>query len=206
MYTFYFAPGACSLAVQIKLQAIAQPYQSISINLKQRQHMTEAFSRINPLQRVPVLEFDGEYFSEAMALLLLLEYRHPQNLLPESPVLLAKVLQKMNWLSNTLHIDFAALWRPVRFSADDTVQQQLSAEAKVRLLAHFELLNDELAQCKYWLSDSLTLADYYLIPFLRWGKVVLPEVALLTQIQRYLDVMAKRPEVSAALKMEGISL
>lgn len=206
MYTLYYAPGACSLAVQIKLQAIATPYQHVAVNLKQRQHLTEEFARINPQQRVPVLSVNGENFSEAMALLLLLEHRHPQGLLPEDPSMLGRVLQKMSWLSNTLHTDFAALWRPVRFSADAAVQQLLTREAEVRLLQHFQALEQALSATTYWLSDQLTLADYYLLPYLRWGNLVLAGVADLPRIQHYLQKMAELPEVKAALALEGITL
>jgi glutathione S-transferase len=206
MYTLYYAPGACSLAVQVKLQAIGEPYQRISLNLKQLQHLTEEFQRVNPLQRVPVLEVNGEYFSEAMALLLFLEQRHPQGLLPEAPQLLARVLQKMNWLSNTLHIDFAALWRPLRFSQDASVQQQLSAEARPRLVQHFVAIDKELSATGFWLSEQLTLADYYLLPFLRWGNIVIAEVSGLTAIQSYLARVAELPEVKAALELEAITL
>ena len=185
---------------------MAVPYQKISVNLKQRQHLSEAFKRINPSQRVPALEFNGEYFSEAMALLLFLEQCHPQGLLPALPELLARVLQKMNWLSNTLHIDFAALWRPVRFSDNEDVQQQLSAEAKARLRNHFETIDEDLSTTRFWISEELTLADYYLLPFLRWGNIVITEVAGLTAIQRYLASMAALPEVKAALELEAISL
>lgn len=206
MYTLYYSPGVVSLAVQIKLQAIGEPYQQALIDLKKRQHLTEEFSRLNPRQLLPVLEFNGEYFSEAMALLLFLEQRHPQGLLPGEPNLLAKVLQKMSWLSNTLHTDFAALWRPIRFSNDDTVQQQLSSEAKKRLSGHFETIDKELQSAKFWLAGQLTLADYYLLPFLRWGNMAIPGMADLEATQRYLAAMAELPEVKAALALEGISL
>lgn len=206
MYTLYYAPGACSLAVQIKLQAIAVHYHRISINLKQRQHQTEAFTRLNPNQRVPVLELNGEYYTETMALLLFLEQRHPQGLLPEHAPLLARVLQKMNWLSNTLQVDFAMLWRPVHYSQNEDVQQQLSGEAQVRLLQHFADIDKELCDTTFWLSEQLTLADYYLLPFLRWGNKAFSEVAALTGIQRYLAGMATLTEVKAALEVEAISL
>jgi glutathione S-transferase len=206
MYQLYYSSGACSLAVQVKLQKAAVAYQPIKVELSKGQHLTEQFRQLNPASRVPVLVFEDTALTEAMALLLWLEHRHPQDLLPEEPRLQAQVLAKMAWLSNTLHIDFAALWRPQRFIADPLQQQLLSQEAQVRLLQHFVQLDRELALHRYWLSHQLTLADYYLLPFLRWGLSAVPGVTELTHLQTYLDKLGALPEVQAALALEQLPL
>lgn len=206
MYQLYYSSGACSLAVQVKLQKTALPYQAHKIELSQGQHQTEQFRQLNPAERVPVLVFEDVALTEAMALLLWLEQRHPQGLLPLDPVVQAKVLAKMAWLSNTLHIDFATLWRPQRFVSDKEQQRGMTSEAQLRLLQRFVQLDQELAQHKYWLSDQLTLADYYLLPFVRWGIFAVPGVTELLHLQAYLDRLGSLPEVIAALNLEQLSL
>lgn len=206
MYQLYYASGACSLAVQVKLQKAAVAYQAHKVELGLGQHQTEQFRQLNPAERVPVLLFEGAALTEAMALLLWLEQRHPQGLVPVEPILQAKVLAKMAWLSNTLHIDFATLWRPQRFTADKQQQQSISLEAQPRLLQRFVQLDHELAQHSYWLCDELTLADYYLLPFIRWGHSAVEGVRQLGHLQAYLDRMGTLPEVQAALALEQIPL
>lgn len=206
MYQLYYASGACSLAVQVKLQKAAVPYQAHKVDLAAGQHQTQDFRQLNPAQRVPVLLFEDTPLTEAMALLLWLEQRHPQGLLPSDPLLQAKVLAKMAWLSNTLHIDFATLWRPQRFIADQQQQRALTLEAQHRLLQRFTQLDQELAQHHYWLCPQLTLADYYLLPFIRWGLFAVTGVAQLSHLQAYFDRMGALPEVQAALALEQITL
>lgn len=206
MYQLYYSSGACSLAVQIKLKKAAVPYQPVKVDLAQGQHQTDSFRQLNPAERVPVLIFQDTALTEAMALLIWLEQRHPQGLLPAEPLLQAKVLAKMTWLSNTLHIDFATLWRPQRFVLDAGLKTAVSTQAQPRLLQRFTELNRELAQHQYWLSDQLTLADYYLLPFIRWSLSAVPGVAQLHSLQQYLDRMGELPEVKAALELEQIPL
>lgn len=206
MYQLYYSSGACSLAVQIKLKKASVPYVPIKVDLGLGQHQTESFRQLNPTERVPVLVFEDTALTEAMALLIWLEQRHPQALLPTDPLLEAKVLAKMAWLSNTLHIDFATLWRPQRFAQDALLKTALSTDAQPRLLQRFTELDNELAQYQYWLSDQLTLADYYLLPFIRWGLFAVPGVAELQSLQKYLDRMGALPEVKAALELEQIPL
>lgn len=206
MYQLYFASGACSLAVQVKLQKAAVPYQAHKVDLATGQHQTADFRRLNPAERVPVLLFEDSALTEAMALLLWLEQRHPQALLPAGAALQAKVLASMAWLSNTLHVDFATLWRPQRFSHDQTLQRQLSQEAQNRLLQRFTDLDQQLALHQYWLCDQLTLADYYLLPFLRWADAAVTGADQLRHLQAYLDRLGALPEVQAALATEQIPL
>lgn len=206
MYQLYYSSGACSLAVQIKLQKAAVSYLPVKVDLNLGHHQTESFRQLNPAERVPVLLFEGFALTEAMALLVWLEQRHPQNLLPADPLLQAQVLAKMAWLSNTLHIDFATLWRPQRFIDDLQLQHALRTDAKPRLLQRFTELDKELAKHNYWLSDQLTLADYYLLPFIRWGLFAVSGVAELQSLQKYLDRMGALPEVKAALELEQIPL
>ncbi|MCL2920218.1 glutathione S-transferase family protein [Shewanella litorisediminis] len=205
MYTLYYSPGACSLAVQVKLQATGVAYKPELVDLKKGNHLTPDFAKVNPVQRVPVLEFSDHYLTEAMAILLWLE-QHPQGLLPGNPVLHARVLQKMNWLSNSLHQDFAALWRPQRFTENSDIQAQISHAAMQRLIGSFECLERELGQFTYWLDDTLTLADYYLLPFLRWGHAAVEQVQHFHELTRYVERLGKLPEVISALEVERISL
>ena len=70
MLTLYYAPGACSMAAHIALEESGEKYQPQKVDLANGEQRTEAYLKINPQGRVPVLRLDdGEPLSENTAIL-----------------------------------------------------------------------------------------------------------------------------------------
>src|SRR3989442_15570844 len=53
MMTFYYAPGACSMAAHIVLEESGEKYQPQKVDLAGGEQRTEAYLKINPQGRVP---------------------------------------------------------------------------------------------------------------------------------------------------------
>jgi glutathione S-transferase len=58
MLTLYHKPGSCSLASHIVLEESGEPYALQPVDLAAGEQRTEAFLKINPQGRVPVLILD----------------------------------------------------------------------------------------------------------------------------------------------------
>src|SRR5882672_6819525 len=72
MLTLYYAPGACSMAAHIVLEETGEKYQPQKVDLANGEQRTDAYLKINPQGRVPVLGLDsGEALAEAKALSLI---------------------------------------------------------------------------------------------------------------------------------------
>ena len=70
MLTLYYKPGSCSLAAHIVLEESGEPYALQPVDLAAGEQRTEAFLKINPQGRVPVLILDdGEPLTENTAIL-----------------------------------------------------------------------------------------------------------------------------------------
>src|SRR4051794_9328953 len=88
MFKLYYSPGAVSLATHIALEEAALPYSLTKVALRQAEHLTEAYRRIHPLQRVPALELEsGEILTETPALLWYIAERAPHAELMPSDLL-----------------------------------------------------------------------------------------------------------------------
>lgn len=87
----YFRSSA-SYRVRIALQLKGMPYDYVPVHLARGDHRGEAFSRISADRLVPVLEDDGEHFSQSMAIIEYLDEIQPEPaLLPGDPAARAHV-------------------------------------------------------------------------------------------------------------------
>ena len=70
MLGLYYAPGACSMAAHIVLEESGEKYEPIRIDLAKGEQRSEAYLKLNPLGRVPVLRLDdGTALAENTAIL-----------------------------------------------------------------------------------------------------------------------------------------
>jgi glutathione S-transferase len=70
MLTLYFTPGACSLAAHIVLEESGEKYATQVVDLVGGEQRTDAYLKLNPQGRVPVLRLDdGEPLTENTAIL-----------------------------------------------------------------------------------------------------------------------------------------
>ena len=91
MLTLYYKLGSCPLAAHIVLEEIGEPYALRPVDLAAGEQRTEAFLKVNPQGRVPVLIVDdGKPLAENTAILPYLGKRFglwPAELLAEANAL-----------------------------------------------------------------------------------------------------------------------
>jgi glutathione S-transferase len=84
-HTLYYSPGSCSLAPHIVLEEIGLPYSLSLASTSDGTTRSEAFRRLNPKGRVPVLVSGDFVLTEAPAILLHLALSNPSaGLVPAS--------------------------------------------------------------------------------------------------------------------------
>jgi glutathione S-transferase len=201
----YYSPGACSMAVHVVLEQLGAAFEPIAVPTNEGAQHRPEYRAVNPLARVPALVVGEVVLTEAAAILLYLESTHPgRGLMPADPLARAKLLSLMGFLASTLHIHYAMLWRPERFSDDATARERIKAFARPSLQAshaHLETLMPEQG----WLGgEHLSLADAYLLPFMRWAwRVGLPLAQWPRQL-RWAHRAFALPVVQRVQQREGI--
>lgn len=207
MLTLFYSPGACSLAPHVILEELGLEFERRPVFISEGQQLSQDYLGINPRGRVPALIADGVIITEVPAILTYLASLKPDvGLLPPvGSVALGKCQEIAAWLSSTLHIDYAQLWRPERFLPQGADSSALVDHARTLIQRH-------CAEVESWikgpwvLGGHYSIADAYLLPFYRWGNRIglkmaddFPRWAAWTQ--RMLD----RPAVARAIGAEGIS-
>jgi glutathione S-transferase len=105
MLTFYFVPGASSMAVHIALHEIGVPFEGKPMSFKNNDMRAPDYLKLNPEGKVPTLIIDGRPLTEVAAILFYLAKRFPDaRLLPRDDIEAdAQALSWMSFAASTLH-------------------------------------------------------------------------------------------------------
>ena len=207
MLTLFYSPGACSLAPHVVLEELGLEFERRPVRIAEGEHLSDDYLKINPRGRVPTLIAEGKVVTEVPAILAYLgSLRRDAGLLPPDGSLeLARSLELAAWLSSTLHIDYAQLWRPERFlpaGADSAVLVEHARE----LIRRHSLEAESWIRGPWVLGPSYSIADAYLLPFYRWGnRIGIPMAAHTPRWAEWTRRMLDRPAVARVIAIEGIS-
>ena len=81
----------------------------------------------------------------------------------------------------------------------------VKASADARLDAAYSVVNEALERGgPYLLGDAISIADFYLLMLVSWGRSQKNHAAALPAIRRCVDRVAARPSVQRAAATEGI--
>lgn len=202
----WYSPGACSLAPHIMLNETGAAYEAIKVAIKDGAHLTEAFARLNPKKRLPVLALDDEVITELPAIATAISHLAPErHLMGKSPLETARVHEWMNWLSGTVHGQgFGCIWRPQRFSDDQTMHAAITAKGRQTVSDCFDMIEGRLTG-PHAVGSAFTGVDAFLLVFYRWGnRIGLDMARSYANFTRLADGLARRASVSRTLADEDV--
>jgi len=197
----YIKPGACSLASHIVLEEAGLPYETEIVDLATKVTATGANYRlINPKAYVPALLLDdGELLTEGPAIVQYLADQVPAKALaPANGTRERYRLQAwLTFIGTELHRNFSPFFNP---AASDDWKKAAGAS----LMARVGYVNEQLEGKPYLMGDAFTVADAYLFTVLSWAAYVKLDLSSFSAVTAYLQRVAARPAVQAALKAEGL--
>lgn len=206
----YYSPGACSMACHIALEEAAADVELVPVPLREKANRDAEYLKLHPRGFVPLLQMaSGEHLTEAAAILLHIARSRPSaGLLPEAGSLEeARVFEWLAWLTNTLHIAYACLWRPERFSSDERARECIVEEAKARIAELNATIEKRIEQRRFAAGSSYSLADPYLLVFFRWAnRIGLDAAHEHPAWSNWAKHIEQRPAVVRVLQREGISI
>lgn len=156
------APNPRRVRIFLAEKGLEIPLQQI--DMMQMQHRTDAFTRLNPAQQVPILVLDdGTAIAETMAICRYLEELHPEpNLFGRTPLERAMVEMWNRRIEHGLFFRVAQAFRHTHPAMAPLEVPQVAAwGAANRDKAHeqIELLDRELATRPFIAGDRYSVAD-----------------------------------------------
>jgi len=197
----FYSPGASSLSSHIVLREAGLTAELIRVDLETKNlHGTrQSYLPFNPMGKVPALELDnGEMLTEGLAVLQYLADLAPASHLapPEGTMARYRMAEALSFVATELHKGFAPM-----FDADVPANYKHSLIADTRAFERTALL---VQQGPFIFGEYFTIADAYLYPILRLGRLAGLDFSRWPAVVRYMDEVAKRPAVHAAMQAEGL--
>ena len=197
----YYSPGACSLSPHIALHEAGLTHELVKVDLRAKKTESGAdFTEINPKGQVPALELDnGELLTEGPVILqMIADTAADKQLAPVAGSAERYRLQEwLNFITTELHKNFSPLFQPV-------IPDDVKTFFKDRLMGKFKYIDGKLAGHDYLMGKTFTVADGYLFVMLAWADRMNFDLSGLPNLIAFKARMAARPNVQAALKMEGL--
>jgi glutathione S-transferase len=206
MDILYYSPGACSLAPHIILEETGGAFEARRVAIAEGQNLASEYLKLNPRGRVPTLVTDQARVTEAGAILLHLAAKHPRlALVPTEGLANARCYEWLFFMATSVHIAYAQVWRPRRFSAEAGPHDEALAQSGRADILRYNLEIDSKLGPAWALGERYSIVDAYLLPFYRWGvRIGLDMEHGAPNWTAWKNRMLQRPAVLRAIETEGI--
>jgi glutathione S-transferase len=200
----YYATGTCSLAPHIVAREAGRALEIERVDIQSQPHRTEGgtdFTGINPKGYVPALRLDdGQVLTEGVAIMQYLADLAPDaGLAPPAGTIERYRLQEwLTFISSELHKMFS----PWLFHPEHGELAQEAANAKIA--DRFAFLDRHLAAERYLLGERFSAADAYAFTIVGWSRLARIDLGPYPSLAAYMDRVAARPGVQAAVQAEGL--
>lgn len=208
--TLFSSPRACSLACHIALEESGLPFDLNVTRIREGQHQTAKFLRVNSWGKIPVLKIDDEILTESHAILSYIGDTAPSDmeLIPQTdPLQRARAHEWMNFMSSTVHIAFRPLFKP-QYLIGDLALYPMLHEVGIPNLRRTLLEVDRRLEDKTWaLGDSFSVCDPYLLVFHIWSQRedIVEHVADMPNWKAHAERVFERESTWKCLNREGVT-
>ena len=208
MYELFYYPGNASLAPHFVLEEIGAPFVLRLVDRNHNAQKDPEYMKRNPMGRIPTLVDGDLVLFESAAICLHLADRHPAAALapPLGRPERAHLYKWLMFLTNTIQPDYMAFYYPERYTTDVGADDAVKAAAEQRLNAAYAVLDATLNRGgPYLLENALSIADFFLLMLVRWGRnQKSPPAKTFPAIRRCADLVSARPAVRRAAATEGL--
>ena len=203
----YYSPGACSLVPHIALEEAGTAFEPLRIPIADGGHLTPEYLAVNSHARLPALGTERGVITENIAVLNFLADRFSAaGSVPRGDIYAAaRCNELLGWLSSSVHIAFAQVWRGVRFTDDPALWPALEEGGRKALGRQFDEI-ESLCVDEWLVPGQFTAADSYALTFLRWARRIGFDIGRYPNWTALAGRVLERPAVGRALEREGLEI
>ena len=205
--TLYYADRSSALPALVGLEETGAPFEAVKLALASGEQKAAEYRAVYPRGRVPALVIDGETIGENAGVLTAIAFRFPQaGLLPlGDAVQLAKAYELIGWFASGVHVAFAQIFRPERYTDDQAAWPALAEGGREQVHVAYAEIERRLSDGRDWLvGDRFSLVDPYAAVFWRWAERVGIDTAAYPDYAAHFARLSQRPSVQRAFARESV--
>jgi glutathione S-transferase len=204
MMTLYYYPNTCALAPHVALEEAGADYRLALVAFERGEQKSEAYRRLHPLGRVPVLVTGAGVLTEVPAILAYIAGINPASA-PSGAFELAKMYAFNAFLASTVHVTFAHALRAERWADDEAARESMRAKAPSEYVKLFFLMDEKMLVGPWVMGQQYTVSDPYLFVMSRWLRRLNLKIEEFPRVAAHYARMIQRPAVLRALELEGLT-
>jgi glutathione S-transferase len=159
MVTIYGSPKTSSGRCFWALEESGVKYETKSINMREKEHKSQEFLKINPNGKIPVLT-DGDYTVwESMGINMYIAEKYKPELMGLTPEVRGQVYQWSIWSSVDLQPPLIDIFIQQVFVPEERRDLDKIEKAKAKLPELFNTIEIALKDNQYLAGDTFTMAD-----------------------------------------------
>ena len=197
----YYSPGTCSLSPHIALHEAGLKFEHVLASTKTHQLADGTdYYTINPKGYVPLLEFDdGSRLTEGPAIVQWIADQVPEKKLapPAGTMARYRLQEWLNFITAEIHKAAGVLFNPAMPEEAKTIY-------RTKINERYAYVDKQLEGKQFLMGDDFTVADCYLFVVSNWAKPLNVDLSPYKNVGAYLQRIAARPTVQAAMKHEGL--
>jgi glutathione S-transferase len=183
------------------LEEVVGDFEFQFIDLRKGEQKTDAFSKITPIGKVPVLEHDGEYLFESGAICRYIADVNDSPLYPSDSLSRARVDQWMDFFSCHLgrwfsQLYFEAVIKP-NFGLGDPDEEGI-AEASKFVHLQLGMLNTHLEDADWLANDAFSIADLFAFAYIEQHTSIDVSLDDQANVKAWFERIASRPSIAKA--------
>lgn len=202
MIDLYTAATSNGYRASIMLEATGLPYRVHKVDLAAGEQRRAEFLRLNPAGQIPVIVDHGGpegrplVVAQSGAILIYLAERSGR-FLPTEPRKRAAVLEAFMQVMTDIAPASANLFYMAQ--ATQPPHPAIMDFCKKRFLAMLSLADRRLARHPWLAGDEISIADFALYPTVAARQEILKEAEGLSDLRRWAQTMAARPDVARGM-------
>lgn len=203
MLKIYGVPRSSSGRCFLMLEELGLPYEHVPLDMKNKEHKSENFLKLNPNGKVPVL-VDGDFVIwESTAINNYLADKHKPELLGKTPMERGVQQQWSTWAMVDLQPPLVEILIQMIFVPEEKRSMATIEKNREKVPPMLKILDNALAGKDYILGKNICVADFNLASVVNIAMMFEFDMKPYTNITAWMGRMKERPSFKKVAELRN---
>ena len=177
-------------------------YEAVSVDMREREHKSPEYLKINPNGKVPALVDGDVRLFESMAINFYIGDAYKQSLIGSTSRERAPIRQWSFWSLAELQPPLIEAFIQLVFVPEDKRDMDKVSKALEKAKVHLATLNSHLESTSYLVSNRFTLADLNTASVVEINQNINNDLGEFPHVEKWLKAVQERPAYQRLLAMD----